>query len=279
MLMSDHLVFSSSTPKTNADGCAVVRAVYNAATPVQGIMRESIRVVGTGPDNSSFDNQYFYTIHSSYKQNYSISIAADPSLVKADGVSSVFIDGIATNNNVPGKNVVIYWRKARTPYAALELQDYSSSSDFSGYSGTVLTDGNGRFSIGPIVAQSRSTPGYWYVAAESEFKNAYSSEATPVAGDIAYWYESYDNIDLNYVSDLGVVDVVNFNNEESLDIYSTPSFIASYYDEQLVLFSGATPKWTPPAWLPIPRYEQYQAGFLGSTPYLVSEYRNLKKDN
>jgi hypothetical protein len=199
-------------------------------------------------------------------------------VVKADGVSSVYIDGVAESNNIPQKNAVIYWRKARTPHAALEAQEYSSSSNFSGYSGIVLTDNNGRFSIGPIVSQSRSNPGYWYVVAESEFKNTYSSQATPVAGDISYWYESYDNVDLNYVSDLKMVDVVNFNNQESLNIYSTPSFITSYYDEQLVSYSGATPRWIPPTWLPTSRYEQYQAGFLGSTPYFISEYRNLKKD-
>jgi hypothetical protein len=277
-LTSNDLIFTSANPQTNADGYAIVRAVYGAATPVQGITKASIKVIGTGPDNLSFNKEYFYTIHSTYKQGYSISAAVDPSTVKADEVSSVFVDGIATNNNVPEKNVLIYWRKARTPYAAIEIQDYSSSSNFSGYSGIVSTDANGRFSIGPIVSQSRANPGYWYVVTESEFKNVYSSEATPVAGDIVYWYESYDNIDLNYVSDLKIIDVINFNDEESLDIYSTPTFISSYYDEQLVLLSGATPRWNPPTWLPIPRYEQYQAGFLGSVPYFVSEYRNLKKD-
>lgn len=279
LLTSDYLTFTPSTATTNKDGYAIVRAVYNGDGLDKGTITDSIRVIGTGPDNSLFDKSYSYTIHSSYKQIYSISTAADPSMVKADGVSSIFVDGIAMKNNVPEKNVLIYWRKARTPYAALEIQNYSSSSGFSEYSGVVLTDVNGRFSIGPVVAQSRSTPGYWYMVTESEFKNTYSTHATPVAGDISYWYESYDNIDLNYVSDLNMVDVINFNNEESLDIYSTPSFIASYYDEQLVVFSGATPRWTPPVWLPVPRYEQYQAGFLGSTPYFISEYRNLKKDN
>lgn len=278
-LSSNYLNISPSVVSTNSDGFAMTRAVYSAATPVQFTIKDSIRVVGTGSENALFDKEYPYSIYSSYKQNYSISVAADPSIVRADGVSSIFVDGVATKNNIPGKNIVIYWRKGRTAHNALESQVYSSSLDFSGYSGIVTTDANGRFSIGPIVSQSRSNPGYWYMVAESDFQTNYSGDATPLAGDIAYWYESYDNIDLNYVSDLKMVDVVNFNNEESLDTYSTPRFITSYYDEQLVLSSGATPTWNPPAWLPIPRYEQYQAGFLGSTPYFISEYNNLKKDN
>jgi hypothetical protein len=283
ILSDDHLNFSSKVVKTNEEGYAIVTATYSAATPIQGKLKGLIRIIGaestSTPGYWQFDREYPYSINSSYKQkNHSISTAADPSVVKADGVSSVYIDGVAESNNIPQKNAVIYWRKARTPHAALEAQEYSSSSNFSGYSGIVLTDNNGRFSIGPIVSQSRSNPGYWYVVAESEFKNTYSSQATPVAGDISYWYESYDNVDLNYVSDLKMVDVVNFNNQESLNIYSTPSFITSYYDEQLVSYSGATPRWIPPTWLPTSRYEQYQAGFLGSTPYFISEYRNLKKD-
>jgi len=278
-LSSDYLTISPSVVTTNAEGYAMARAVYSAATPVQGMVTGSIRVKGSGADNSSFDKYYTYKIYSSYKENSTISIAADPSIIKADGVSSIFIDGIATKNNLPSKNTIIYWRKGRSPHNALETQVYSSASDFSGYSGIVTTDDNGRFSVGPIVSQSRSNPGYWYIVAESDFKTSYSSDATPVAGDIAYWYESYDNIDLNYVSDLKTVDVINFNDTESLNTYSTPRFITSYYNEQLVTSSGATPRWTPPAWLPIPRYEQYQAGFLGSTPYFISEYINLKKDN
>ena len=277
-LSSSHLMITPSVVTTNVEGYAIARATYSAATPVQGMITDSIRVRGSGTSNSSFDRYYAYKIHSSYKENCNISIAADPSMIKADGISSIFVDGIATKNNTPSKNTIIYWRKGRSPHNALKTQVYSSASNFSGYSGIVTTDDNGRFSIGPIVSQTRSNPGYWYIVAESDFKASYSSDATPTAGDIAYWYESYDNIDLNYVPDLKAVDVINFNNTESLETYSTPRFITSYYNEQLVTSSGATPRWTPPAWLPIPRYEQYQAGFLGSTPYFISEYINLKKD-
>jgi len=278
-LSSNYLTIYPSVVTTNAEGYAMTRATYSAATPVQGMVTDAIRVMGSGAGNSSFDKYYTYKIYSSYRENYSISIATDPSIIKADGISSMFIDGIATKNNLPSKNAIIYWRKGRSPHNALKTQVYSSSTNFSDYSGIVTTDNNGRFSIGPIISQSRSNPGYWYIVAESDFKTSYSSDATPVAGDIAYWYESYDNIDLNYVSDLKVVDVINFDKTESLETYSTPRFITSYYNEQLVTSSGATPRWTPPAWLPIPRYEQYQAGFLGSTPYFISEYINLKKDN
>ena len=279
-LSSQYLLITPQTIKTNNEGYGIARAVYaSSSTPVSGTLVDSIQVTGVGPENSSFSKKYQYKIHSNYKQEYLIAIAADPSIVKADGVSSIFVDGIASKNNAPAKDTVIYWRKGRTPYAALMLEEYSNSSLFNGYSGSVITDSNGRFTIGPIVAQNRATPGYWYMAVESEFKSAYDASATPVAGDIAYWYESYDNIDLNYNKDIKMVDVINFNNEESLEIYSTPSFITSYYNDQLVQPTGATPRWNPPKWLPISRYEQYQAGFLGSTPYYISNYNNLKKDN
>jgi len=277
-ISSGYLNIQPSTVTTNADGYAITKAVYSQSTPVNSTLKDSITVVGSGSENSSFSKSYSYTIHSRYKQDYSISIAVDPSTVKADGVSSVFVDGIASKNNTPQKDVVIYWRKGRTPYAAIENQDYSSSASFSGNSGIVFSDNNGRFSIGPIVSMDRTQPGYWYVVVESDFNKTYSSDATPVAGDIGYWHESYDNIDINYIQDIKMVDVINFNPEESIDTYSTPRFITSYYNDQLVVSSGSTPDWTPPTWLPISRYEQYQAGFLGSTPYFISEYINLKKD-
>jgi hypothetical protein len=117
----------------------------------------------------------------------------------------------------------------------------------------------------------RSTPGYWFLAAESEFNGLYTTQATPLAGDLTYWYESYDNIDLNYNNESKMVDVVNFEGSKSLDIYSTPSFIASYYDEQLIIPTGSTPIWTPPKWVPIPKYEKYQAGLLKPFPYEIED--------
>lgn len=279
-ISSQYLTISPQIITTNLEGYAIARATYaHPATPLTGTIKDYITVSGSNPENASFNKQYEYNIHSGYINKYSISTVADPAVIKADGVSSIFIDGIASVDNAPAKNAVLYWRKARTPYAAIELENYSSSTSFDGYSGIVTANQNGRFSIGPIVSQDRSTPGYWYMVVESAFEPTYAADATPLAGDISYWYESYDNIDLNYVSNLKMVDVINFNNEESLEIYSTPSFRTSYYNEQLVLPTGATPRWNPPKWLPIPRYEQYQAGFLGSTPYYISNYNNLKKDN
>lgn len=279
-ISSQYLTINPQSVTTGSEGYAIARATYSSpATPLTETIKDYITISGSDPENASFNKQYEYSINSGYINKYSISTVADPAVVKADGISSIFVDGIASVDNAPAANAVIYWRKARTPYGAIEIESYSNSTSFDGYSGTVMTNQNGRFSIGPIVSQDRSTPGYWYMVIESAFESSYASDATPVAGDISYWYESYDNIDLNYAPDLKIVDVINFNNEESLEIYSTPSFITSYYNEQLVLPTGATPRWNPPKWLPIPRYEQYQAGFLGSTPYYISNYNNLKKDN
>jgi len=97
-------------------------------------------------------------------------------------------------------------------------------------------------------------------------------------GDITYWYESYDNVDINFVPGLKIPDIINYDINKSLDIYSTPTFRISYYNENIVENTESTPRWTPPQWLPIPRYEQYQAGYFGATPYVVSDYSNLIKD-
>lgn len=278
-ISSSSLNIIPSNVMTDSNGFATARAKYSLPTRITKTTKDSIRITGLGSENSSFDKQYSYSIYSSYTQSHSIVAAVDPSTVKADGVSSIFVDGIISKNNLPEKDTIIYWRKGRTPYYAVEKEEYSSSPAFSGNSGIVKSDLNGRFTIGPIVSQDRANPGYWYMVVESDFKNTYSNEATPVAGDIVYWHESYDNIDINYIDGIKMIDVINFDPELSVEISSTPRFITSYYNDQLVVSSNSTPNWVPPTWLPISRYEQYQAGFLGSTPYFISEYFNLKKDN
>lgn len=276
---NQQIQFYPALVTTNEEGYALSRGVYNSYFgPVSKTERGSITVAGVG-GISSFSKSCDYSVHSSYTDPHKIVIVADPAVVKADGLSSVFVEGLAMKNNVPMEGIVVYWKKSRTPFSAVNKKTYTSSSALIGESGTVITGSEGKFTIGPIFAMNRATPGYWYLAAESEFKTNFDSHATPIAGDVTYWYESYDNVDLNYVADLKVVDVITYNRDESLELYSTPSFITSYYDEQLIIPTGSTPRWTPPKWLPISRYEQYQAGLLGSTPYYISDYKNLKKDN
>jgi len=63
-----------------------------------------------------------------------------------------------------------------------------------------------------------------------------------------------------------------------LDFYATPMFKVSYYNQGIIEVSDPAPRWSPPEWFPVDRYQQYQSGYLGATPYVVSDYSNLNKD-
>jgi hypothetical protein len=145
-------------------------------------------------------------------------------------------------------------------------------------SGIVYTDINGKFEIGPVPSQERATPGYWFMAIDSELSSTPSLTPNTSVGDVLFWYESYDNVDINFVPGLKIPDIINYDISKSLNIYSTPTFRISYYNENIVDNTESTPRWTPPQWLPIPRYDQYQAGYFGATPYVISDYSNLIKD-
>lgn len=116
------------------------------------------------------------------------------------------------------------------------------------------------------------------MAIDSELASTPSSTPNTSVGDVLFWYESYDNVDINFVPGLKIPDIINHDISKSLNIYSTPTFRISYYNENIVDNTESTPRWTPPQWLPISRYDQYQAGYFGATPYVISDYSNLIKD-
>lgn len=287
-----NLIFDNTIITTDDEGFASTNAVYgtgnmaygnSAIIRIDGVVNSDNPLAHLDSDTSGFSKEEYVTIYSSNNEDSYLLASSDPGIINADGQSSVTISGIMTTNNNPSSDKIVYWRKARTLYSALNEIPYSTSTQTptkDTVSGIVYSDYNGKFQIGPITSQDRATPGYWFMAVDSELQSTPFTGATPttVVGDTIFWYESYDNIDINYVPGLKIPDIINYDQNKILDIYATPSFKISYYNENIVENTGSTPRWQPPKWFPVSRYDQYQAGYFGATPYIVSDYSKQIKD-
>jgi len=203
-------------------------------------------------------------------------------VIKADGVSELYINGILLKDNVPEQNKIIYWKKSDYVYTALTDQTYSSNAAAplnTAFSGIAYSDNNGRFSIGPFRSSGKDNPGYWFVSLESEFSSTLTIPPTNVlAGDVVYWLEDYDALNYNYVDSIRTIDLINYDQTKTIDMYATPSFKISYYNQDTVDVSDQNPRWVPPKWFPTDRYHQYQSGLYGSTPYYIEDYTVIIND-
>ena len=222
-------------------------------------------------DSESYTKFVDFHIALAYSRPVKVKASVDKPIINADGVSSQFIFGRITNQNVAvGAGISVFWRKSR------DIKDLLSNQAYQGY---VVTDLNGRFVIGPIVSEDKSNPGYWFVSVETDND---SSIVTPdssgtIAGDIVYWYEQYDNIHYENESlPLGNNIVVAPDTDKHLA--ATPNFVYKYTDLSQISYLSATPNWNPPMWLPIDRYTQYQMGLFGSTPNFVQDYSRIRPD-
>lgn len=284
------LLFNSEIITTDEEGFATTTATYigdiyltdNTITvSVDGITQLDNPLANAESESTGFSIDTPMMIFSSRKSTSDLNAVANPDRINADGISSVVISGILTQDKAPVSGKIVYWRKARSLYSALNNTSYSTSQlspSSASTSGAVITDSNGKFEIGPIVSQDRATPGYWFMAVDSELSATATVSPVTTVGDTIFWYESYDNIDINYVQNLKIPDVINYNLDNSLDFYATPMFKVSYYNQGVIEVSDPAPRWSPPEWFPVDRYQQYQSGYLGATPYVVSDYSNLNKD-
>lgn len=276
---------------TNDYGFATTKVRYTG--PVPATATEALINIQGLEYSSATPQINLYSTASPYYESISISVslssyssigklkaAATRGVIKADVVSENIIRGYIDHPTVPGATPVVYWRKGRTVYSALEDVNYSTSSATpgrTGESGIVYLDPNGEFQIGPFYAQDRSEAGYWFVAVESEVASTPSSTPTTTLGDIAYWYESYDNLSYS----LELVPLPNIYNDliqQDSKIIEKPAFRFNHYDMDHVETAPATVNWNPPKWLPLSYYDQYQMGLLGSTPDIVSTYSNIVND-
>jgi hypothetical protein len=266
---------SVSRVTTDEEGYAHFRATSTQAVSVETY--GSITISKTGYSKNILIEILPKTVNS----GKSIKAEVSNKIIKSDGVSSIFINGLIMNNGVPVSGSVIYWRKSRTNYQLFTEVSYSTSElapSNNRFSGIVYSDSQGRFSIGPIVSASRIDPGYWFVALESDFSSNPSVTPSTIEGDIVYWLEDYDAINYNFNSNVGINEIINYDVSKSWDLYATPNFKVNYANRDQVDVQNTTLRWTPPKWFTVSRYEQYQSGMLGSTPYYIENYDSLIKD-
>lgn len=201
-----------------------------------------------------------------------LSAEVTKKIVNADGQETQFVYGSAT------PNAVVYWRKARTLYEALNLPYDGSFSDPGQVQqqGAVLADSSGNFKIGPYIAQNDATPGYWFVVVDSEFEQTISDPPVTIVGDIVYWYERYDVNQSS--SEEPVLTSIGETETEYYHYLTNPVFKKDQFTNVAYYEDVYSDSWNLPAWYPISRYTQYQMGILGATPYVVDSYNLLRPD-
>lgn len=270
-VVSSTAISSSEYVTTDINGFAAVRLTCPSSV-VETVGFVSVLGVTNGSVNAhensqtqGFSDSVDFEITNSYSSIYELKASVDRYSISADGISQIFISGILKQSGTPDKNRIVYWRKGRDLYSI-----YSSNVQ-----GSVTTDENGRFTIGPFTSENL-TPGIWFVSVESEHSSSASATPSTVSGDIVYWIEKYDS--LNYSAGQSEFFNPNVLYVQPNEMLATPNFTINYYDGSEAQTYIATPNWNPPVWYPLNRYTQYQMGLLGSTPNTVTTYVNLMKD-
>lgn len=273
----------SATPQyvtTDIDGLG--KAIFrNSGSTVSKTEKRDIYVSGLNSENinahqnsSSFGVSATtnYYIKPSISRVQDLQADLDKKIITADGAETINILGQTSANSV------VYWRKARSVYAAL-ANAYGSAQNIPGknnQSGYVVSDQNGQFKVGPFIAQNDATPGYWFVIVDTESNPSISPNPVTISGDIVYWYEKYDSVQSDNQESIYLPTVNESSDYESYreDLkFKVDSLTGSeYYDAD-----AATP-WNMPKWYPIDRFTQYQLGYFGSTPNTITSFDNLHKD-
>ena len=288
-IYGDYLAAEEEYLTTNENGFGKTIVRYSGSSNantlklnIQGISYPNINA-HPNSQSSQFIEEFFIDLIKNSPAEYTFKAAVNNIKVKSNSIDDVYIKGyLRTSKNIPVSNKIVYWKKARTAYEALNEVDYSVYSSNPGryeISGYTTTNQYGDFNIGPFYAQNNRDPGLWFVAVETELSSTPSATPVTMYGDIVYWYESYDNI--HYSNE--PLPLPRFYTAKPLsgeDIIKEPRFTYRQYDQQYDATPSATPEinWIPPKWFPISRYEQYQMGLLGSTPNVVSTYNNIYVD-
>ena len=263
--------YSGDYPATKTSTEIVINGVsYDSATPVFGVDERS--------DSDNFSTSFNIGINRHIERSAILKAAPVSVVIEANNYADNIINGYIMHGATPAQaDTVVYWRKARTVYSALENVDYSTSSATPGRygnSGYVRTNADGRFNVGPFYSQDRTEPGYWFVSVESELSSTPSATPVTIAGDIAYWYERYDNV--HYSSEeLPLPYEYGKLKQNNSNILQKGKFQYNYFDSEYAGPDAATINWNPPKWFPISYYQQYQMGRMGSTPDMVETYNNI----
>jgi hypothetical protein len=283
----------SATPSyvtTNDNGLATSVIRYNGDIPA--IYDESIiNIVGVGsstpnggPNSSSqgYALSVPFNINRNDPFNLSVKAAASNLNINADGISKLSISGKVYWKNKPFNNAIqLSWNTGRT------LKNlFAATPDY-----IVNTDSSGEFTISnAITANDSSTPGYWFARINVSNPEAITSILTSsgevlssndvtISGDVIYWHESYDSIQYSYENDIPLPNIYTINRQEGSQILATPRFAYNHADAEFIYSYDSTPNWSPPKWVALNRYDQYQMGLMGSTPYYISDYSLLHPDH
>jgi hypothetical protein len=283
----------SATPSfitTSDNGLATSIIRYNGDIPA--VHREGvINIIGIGsatPNGGENSSSEGYSLEVPFEVsrndpfNLSVKAAASDININADGISKISISGKIYWKNKPFNNEVqLSWNVGRT------LKDlFAATPDH-----VINTNSNGEFTISnEITASDSSTPGYWFARVNISNEEAIASILTSsgevplsndvtISGDVVYWYESYDSIQYSYENDIPLPNIYTINRQESSLILATPSFAYEHSNAEVIYPYNSTPNWLPPKWVPLNRYDQYQMGLMGSTPYYISDYSQLHPDH
>ena len=283
----------SATPSyltTSNNGLATSVIRYNGSIPA--VYNESvINIVGVGsstpnggPNSSSqgYALSVPFNVNRNDPFNLSVKAAASDLNINADGISKLSISGKVYWKNKPFNNQIqLSWNTGRT------LKNlFAATPDY-----VVNTDSNGEFTISnAITANDSSTPGYWFARINVSNPEAVTSILTSsgevlssndvtISGDVIYWHESYDAIQYSYENDIPLPNIYTINRQEGSRILATPQFAYSHADADIIYSYNSTLNWSPPKWVPLNRYDQYQMGLMGSTPYYISDYSLLHPDH
>ena len=283
----------SATPSfvtTSDNGLATAIIRYSGDIPA--VYREGvIDIIGIGsatPNGEQNSSSEGYTLKVPFAIsrndpfNLSVKAAASDININADGISKISISGKIYWKNKPFNNEVqLSWNVGRT------LKDlFAATPDH-----VINTDSNGEFTISnEITASDSSTPGYWFARVNISNEEAITSILTSsgevllsndvtISGDVIYWHESYDSIQYSDENDIPLPNIYTINRQQNSQILATPSFAYEHSNAESIYAYNSTPNWSPPKWIPLNRYDQYQMGLMGSTPYYISDYSQLHPDH
>jgi len=277
-ISSTYLEMSSTTIITDSEGYAHITATCPSDVVLYSLTYDQI--LFTGVDDYEYST-FVKIVPANIENSVRIVSSVSSRIIAADGMSNVYITGILLADNIPLANTTVYWRKARYIYDIFNTVTFLDNSNDPGQdseSGHVITNLDGTFTIGPFVAQENTNPGIWFVAIETDGSDQFFENPETIAGDIVYWMEDFDPINYNYEETVGIQEIINFDIDKDLELYSTPTFVLSYYSAENVEVNPQTPAWTPPSWFSLDKYAQYQSGLWGSTPYYIEDYSQIRHD-
>lgn len=275
---------------TDDNGLATTIIRYTGPQPAE-VESSIINIVGIGAstpngylnsETGSFSDNIIFNIRRTEPNRVWVKAAATDTVINADGISSVGISGkILWKNSPILHQIQLAWNKART------LKDlFAATPDY-----LVSSNEDGTFLVNTAVtSQDLGTPGYWFARISIVNDNAVrallendglvvDAGDVTIAGDVIYWYESYDPIQYNNELDIPLPNIYTVNKQLNSNLVATPNFVYNHTDPSVLYSLETTPNWEPPVWTMLDKYTQYQMGILGTTPNSISDYTSIHPDH